>query len=148
MLPMEPRCCPQPCSTSSLIGALYLCLVELGFTGACNMVSCLVLCLHSMTLFIHGPAEILPTSLFDVFVSPQITSLDWANELPMYAFSLALQWLPSLAQSTFVPWTNDLPMRCQLIASSSPMISHCRFNGNSLGISWQLNGNSLVSQSW
>ena len=78
----------------------------------------------------------------------QITSLDWANELPMYAFSLALQWLPSLAQSTFVPWANDLPMRCQLIASSSPMISHCRFNGNSLGISWQLNGNSLVSQSW
>ena len=65
MLPMEPRCCPQHCSTSSLIGALYLYLTG----GACNLVSCLVLCLHSMTLFIHGPAEILATSLSDVFVS-------------------------------------------------------------------------------
>ena len=27
------------------------------------------------------------------------------------------------------------------------MTTHCRFNGNSLGISWQLDGNSLVSQS-
>ena len=38
-------------------------------------------------------------------------------------------------------------MRCQLVASSSPMTTYCRFNGNSLGISWQLDGNSLVSQS-
>ena len=77
----------------------------------------------------------------------QITSLDWANALPMNPSSLALQWLPSLAQSNFVPWANALPMRCQLVASASPMTTHCRFNGNSLGISWQLDGNSLVSQS-
>ena len=34
-----------------------------------------------------------------------------------------------------------------MVTSSSPMTTHCRFNGNSLGISWQLDGNSLVSQS-
>ena len=38
-------------------------------------------------------------------------------------------------------------MRCQLVASSSPMTTHCRFNGNSLGIGWQLDGNSLVRHS-